>query len=210
MLLPSSDDDIMPPIEKDPVSTADIDLVRQWIAAGAYWPDATELNSALPVYVQAGDVQTDQLIEQINHTGAKAEYNAWGDESVRVDLGVVDSDQLQNALNQLQQLGNKLSWIDVSNLALPPDFYQQLQHFKHLERLHLDGSNVANNDLEGLPKLTKLHYLNLYNTQVSDEGLKHLRACSSLKRIYLSKTQATKKGIQALQRARADLKIVYR
>ena len=46
MLLPHDDDDAMPPEEKDPVSPEDIDLVRQWIEAGAYWPDAAELSAA--------------------------------------------------------------------------------------------------------------------------------------------------------------------
>ena len=210
MRLPPSDDDIMPPIEKDPVSTADIDLVRQWIAAGAYWPDATELNSALPVYVEAGDVQTDQLIEQINHTGAKAEYNAWGDDSVRVDLGVVDSNQLQNALNQLQQLSHTLSWIDASNLELPHEFYPLLQSFPRLERLHLDGSSVTDDDLAVLQQLPELNYLNLYNSQISDTGLQHLQVCRKLQRLYLTNTQVTSDGIQALQRAHPELKIVHR
>ena len=210
MLLPSSDDDIMPPIEKDPVSTADIDLVRQWIAAGAYWPDATELNSPLPVYVQAGDVQTDQLIEQLNRTGAKAEYNAWGDNSVRVDLGVVDAGQLPAALQQLQRFGHTLSWIDASNLELPHEFYPLLQSFPRLERLHLDSSSVTDDDLAVLQKLPELNYLNLYNSQISDTGLQHLQACRNLKRLYLTNTQVTSDGIQALQQALPELKIVHR
>ena len=210
MLLPRSDDEVMPPIEKAPVSAADIDLIRQWIAAGAFWPDAAELNSALPVYVEAGDVQTDQLIEQINRTGAKAEYNAWGDNSVRVDLGVVDAEQLPEALQQLQQFGHTLSWIDASNLKLPHEFYPLLQSFPRLERLHLDSSSVTDDDLAVLQKLPELNYLNLYNSQISDTGLQHLQACRNLKRLYLTNTQVTSDGIQALQQALPELKIVHR
>jgi mono/diheme cytochrome c family protein len=210
MLLPRSDDEVMPPIEKAPVSAADIDLIRQWIAAGAYWPDATELRNAKPVYVKVGDVQTDQLIAQLNRTGAKAEYNAWGDNSVRVDLGVVDAGQLPEALQQLQQFGHTLSWIDASNLELPHEFYPLLLSFPRLERLHLDGSSVTDDDLAVLQKLPELNYLNLYNSQISDTGLQHLQACRKPKRLYLTNTQVTSDGIQALQQALPELKIVHR
>lgn len=210
MLLPRSDDSAMPPIEKAPVSAADIDIIRQWIAAGAHWPDDNELNSAPPVHVPVGDAQTDQLITQINQTGAKAEYNAWGDNSVRIDLGVVNDDQLQHALQQLPSLRHALSWIDASNLELPHEFYRLLQSFPRLERLHLDGSSVTDDDLAVLQQLPELNYLNLYNSQISDAGLQHLQACRKLQRLYLTNTQVSSDGIQALQRARPELKIVHR
>ncbi|MEZ7844126.1 MAG: hypothetical protein QMB33_08565, partial [Opitutales bacterium] len=156
MLLPHDDDDAMPPEEKDTVSPQDIDLVRQWIEAGAYWPDEAELSAAASDTVKTGDADTDQLIEQISRTGVKAEYNAWGDESIRIDLGVVGPGQLNQAIQQLSGFRNKLTWLDCSELALSSDFFQQLEQCIKLQRLHLNGTDVTDKQLDALSQLADL------------------------------------------------------
>ena len=209
MLLPHDDDDAMPPEEKDPVSTEDIDLVRQWIEAGAYWPDAAELSAAANDTVKTGDADTDQLIEQISRTGVKAEYNAWGDESIRIDLGVVGPGQLNQAIQQLSGFRNKLTWLDCSELALSSDFFQQLEQCIKLQRLHLNGTDVTDKQLDALSQLADLNYLNLYNTQISDAGLESLHASSSLRKIFLSQTQVTANGITELKKSLPELEVVH-
>tara|TARA_B110000093_G_scaffold77186_1_gene84038 strand:+ start:2070 stop:3494 length:1425 start_codon:yes stop_codon:yes gene_type:complete len=209
MLLPHDDDEAMPPEEKDPVSPEDIDLVRQWIEAGAYWPDAAELSAAANDTVKLGDADTDQLIEQISRTGVKAEYNAWGDESIRIDLGVVGPGQLNQAIQQLSGFRNKLTWLDCSELALSSDFFQQLEQCINLQRLHLNGTNVTDKQLDTLSQLADLNYLNLYNTQISDAGLESLHASSSLRKIFLSQTQVTANGITELKKSLPELEVVH-
>ena len=209
MLLPHDDDDAMPPEEKDPVSTEDIDLVRQWIEAGAYWPDEAELSAAASDTVKLGDADTDQLIEQISRTGVKAEYNAWGDESIRIDLGVVGPGQLNQAIQQLSGFRNKLTWLDCSELALSSDFFQQLEQCIKLQRLHLNGTDVTDKQLDALSQLADLNYLNLYNTQISDAGLESLHASSSLRKIFLSQTQVTANGITELKKSLPELEVVH-
>lgn len=209
MLLPHDDDEAMPPEEKDPVSPEDIDLVRQWIEAGAYWPDAAELSAAANDTVKLGDADTDQLIEQISRTGVKAEYNAWGDESIRIDLGVVGPGQLNQAIQQLSGFRNKLTWLDCSELALSSDFFQQLEQCIKLQRLHLNGTDVTDKQLDALSQLADLNYLNLYNTQISDAGLESLHASSSLRKIFLSQTQVTANGITELKKSLPELEVVH-
>ena len=209
MLLPHDDDDAMPPEEKDPVSSEDIDLVRQWIEAGAYWPDEAELSAAASDTVKLGDADTDQLIEQISRTGVKAEYNAWGDESIRIDLGVVGPGQLNEAIQQLSGFRNKLTWLDCSELALSSDFFQQLEQCIKLQRLHLNGTDVTDKQLDALSQLADLNYLNLYNTQISDAGLESLHATISLRKIFLSQTQVTANGITELKKSLPELEVVH-
>lgn len=210
MQLPRTHDDVMPPESKEPVPAEDIETVRQWIAAGAYWPDESELNTASREYVKVGDLDTDQLIEQISQTGVKAEYNAWGDESVRIDLGVVTPGELDQAIAALSSFREKLTWLDCSQLELPESFIQQLANFQNLERLHLDGSNVTDSQLTYLSQLPKLSYLNLYNTRISDQGLTALHNCTNLKKLFLSQTAATRAGITQLKSHLPELEVIYR
>ncbi|MFQ3225500.1 MAG: mono/diheme cytochrome c family protein [Lentimonas sp.] len=209
MLLPRDDDDVMPPEKKDPVSSQDIDTVRQWIEQGAYWPDESELSNALSEYIKTGDTNTDEWIEQINTTGVKAEYNAWGDESIRVDLGVVEPGQIDEVLQQLAHITDQLTWLDCSQLTLPADFFDQLTKFTNLQRLHLDGTDVTDAQLKQLSQLPTLSYLNLYDTQISDAGLASLIDSPSLQKVYLSQTQVTTKGIARLKQARPELELIH-
>jgi mono/diheme cytochrome c family protein/uncharacterized membrane protein len=208
MLLPRDDDDVMPPESKDAVSPEDIETVRQWIEAGAYWPDQAELNTAPSSTVKIGDADTDKLINQINLTGAKAEYNAWGDDSLRVDLGVVNDGQLNLAISQLNNLKDKLTWLDCSELNLSQAFLNEIQQLSNLQRLHLDGSNISDEQLNALSQLPKLNYLNLYNTQITDAGLLALQNCSNLQKIFLSQTNVSSEGIAQLKKALPKLEVI--
>jgi mono/diheme cytochrome c family protein len=210
MQLPRHDDDTMPPEEKGAVSPADIKSIWQWIEAGAYWPDESELSHVVGEYIKIGDANTDALIKLINATGAKAEYNAWSDQSVRIDLGVVDPGQLNSAINQLNQFDQKLTWLDCSDLELPERFFTVVQQLQDLERLHLNGTNISDEQLKVLSKLAKIRYLNLYNTTISDAGLRILQNFSNLEKVYLSQTKVSNQGIAQLQRVNPDLHVIHR
>lgn len=208
--LPRHDDEVMPPEEKAAVPEAGIAAIETWVASGAYWPNPGERKKYTEVYVEINDADTDQLIEKISGTGAKAEYNAWNDLRVRIDLGVVEPGQLETALEQLTQFGDKLIWLDASNLELPASFYQQLANFKNLERLHLDGSNVGDTNLSAIANLPKLNYLNLYNTSISDAGLTEIQNNQHLKHLYLSDTKVSQAGIRQLSDHQPGLNIIHR
>lgn len=209
LTLPATHDDVMPPVEKQRVPQEQIDAVREWIAQGAIWPSDDELKIAAATVTEIGDPQTNQLIEQINQTGAKAEYNAWGDNTVRLDLGVVDTDKLDSAIDSLPALADKLVWLDCSKLTLEENAYQRITQLQQLERLHLDSSNVSDNELKGIAQLPKLSYLNLYNTSISDSGLKALAQAPALSKLYLTSTKVTENGIQSLQQAKPKLQIIH-
>lgn len=207
--LPIDDDEVMPPKKKARPSPAEINAVKQWITSGAEWL-GEDARSGLPSsYVEIGNEVTNAMIHKINETEAKAEYNAWGDNSVRVDLGVVDQTKLTDALEALHAFKDRLSWLDCSHLDLPESFYPTLSQYPKLQRLHLDFSNVSDADLAVLSQLPELRYLNLYSTQITDQGIPALIACKSLEKIFLSYTKITPQGMNQLQSALPDLSIIY-
>ncbi|MDP4610128.1 MAG: hypothetical protein NWT02_02960 [Opitutales bacterium] len=203
-------DDVMPPPKKARLKEAEIKAIKDWIAAGAIWTDE-DVRSGLPTtYVEIGDEATNALIDKINETRAKAEYNAWGDNSVRVDLSVTDKDKLKEAIIGLKDFGTRLAWIDCSYLELSESFYKNISQYQNLERLHLDNSNVSNEDLKALSDLPKLNYLNLYSTKINDDGIAALAACKSLNKVFLGSTKVTKAGVEKLQAANPELTIIYK
>lgn len=207
--LARDDDETMPPEEKEALTDADKEAVKDWIAAGAFWPDKTKIALKPSAYLEPGDSSTDRLFEALAETGAKAEYNAWGDDSVRVDLGVVDPGGLETALKGLKPLSGKLKWLDASQLDLPDTFYETLDDFPGLERLHLDGTNVTDGMIAELTKLPNLNYLNLYNTEITDAALDVLADCEGLKKLFLRRTKVSAGGIERLKNQNPDLLVVY-
>ncbi len=210
MNLPREHDEAMPPIEKDPLSAADIEAVRDWILAGAYWPTDAEQREAAETYQEYGNAATDQLLQALAATGAKAEYNAWGDDSVRIDLAVMHPGQLEPALEALRGFGSELVWLDGSNLDLPDTFYADLGRFDHLQRLHLDGTNINDEQIRSLKSLTQLRYLNLYNTALTDPAIRTLRALPALRKVYLGATGISESAVEQLRQDKPALEIIYR
>lgn len=210
MTLPREHDEAMPPIEKDPVPASDIEAVRAWILAGAYWPTDVEIRAAADSFKDHGNAATDQLLAAISATGVKAEYNAWGDDSVRIDLAVVHPGQLNSALEALRQFGPELVWLDTSNLELPDSFFEDLAGYASLQRLHLDGTNVTDDRLRHIGLLKQLQYLNLHNTRITDQSLRPIQYLPALRKLYLGATDVSEQAIDALRQARPGLQIVHR
>lgn len=210
MALPMDDDDVMPPKKKARPSPADIKAVKDWITAGAIWTDDADRRGLPTTYVEIGDDATNALIDAINTTRAKAEYNAWGDNSVRVDMSVSDKDKLKDTIKALEDFGDRLAWLDCGYLELKSSFYKDLPQYTNLQRLHLDYSNVKDDDLKSLSELPKLNYLNLYSTEITDEGIDHLKACKSLEKVFLMETKVTKEGVAQLKAANPQLIVIHR
>lgn len=200
----------MPPRKKERLSPQAIQAIRQWIQNGAIWDEtalaAPQINQPLPVPTP----QTDSHIAQLNQTGAKAEYNAWGHHSIRVDLSYTDPQQLPYALNTLRKLSPSLAWLDNSHQEITTTLINILTNSPNLERLHLDHTNITDQQLNQLlPKLPKLQYLNLYNTQISDATIPALSQATELKKLYISRTNITPKSIQKLNNAHPHLQIIH-
>ncbi|MGJ8651766.1 MAG: c-type cytochrome domain-containing protein [Opitutaceae bacterium] len=209
--LPRHHDDAMPPEKKPAVSAEGLEAVVAWINDGAVWPDPRALRKIRPsTYVEIDDAPTEKVINALNATGAKAEYNAWDDARLRVDLSFTDADQLDQAIAQLAEIKDKLIWLDVGQLKLPASFFEQLTEYENLERLYLNGTNVSDVNVAKLKALTKLDFLNVYNTQLTDQSLEALKAVPSLKQVFLGETKFTKEGVKSLRSARPELEVVHR
>lgn len=209
--LPRHHDDAMPPEKKPAVSSEGLEAVVAWINAGAVWPDMRARNKmGLSTYVEIDDAPTEEVINALNATGAKAEYNAWDDARLRVDLSFADADKLDEAIAQLANIKDKLIWLDVGGLELQASFFEQLTAYRNLERLYLNGTNVSDANVAKLKALTKLNYLNVFSTKLTDHSLGTLKAMPNLKQVFLGETKVTKAGVKSLRSAKPDLEVVHR
>jgi len=145
----------------------------------------------------------DKLIE----LGCLANFNQWGDGTVRVDLAYVETPDWDAIYAVLDTLKDKLIWLDASRQNYPESFYQKLAGYTELERLHLERSNVTDAHLEQIAKLTKLKYLNIHSTQITD-NVSALAKLPKLESLYIYQTKISNLGIQRLKSANPELKVI--
>ncbi len=82
-----------------------------------------------------------------------------------------------------------------------------LKKLTSLSGLYISGTQITDAGLVHLKELNKLEELDLSDTQVTDDGLIHLKELTNLAVLTLSGTQVTDDGVEKLQQALPDCEI---
>lgn len=229
ILLPLDDDHHMAPKDKQQLTTAEVKLLKWWIANGASFDKQA---GQLP---QTGD---DHAMLAAFHEGTAGPTNASAAPS-----NVADSDMPAvpvkpapaGALKRLAAAGALVlpiaagsNYLTVSfpndtigrdALAALPLIHDQLVELKcsdlpvddgiiaiaaaapHLVRLWLDHTKITGKTLGRLDTLPELKYLNLTGTTVDEAAVRTLSKAKKLKEIFLYQTNVPKSSWPALQAA---------
>ena len=207
VLLPLGDEDIMP-AKGEPLSKAQQDVLRQWIAEGADWPatgdqaiaEALEkrripkLVFELPA-LEAGEAQAiEKAMAVLRTRGAVVQRLAADTEAIDVNFSL-RRDQVGDAeVRLLAPLAKRLVWLDLSRTAIGDEAVASLRALPELRRLNLANTKVGDGALGSLAALPKLEVLNAYGTGLGDAGLASLAAAASLRTLYAWQTKVTKDG----------------
>ena len=206
--LPEDDQEIMPPSDfGSPLSTADQELIKQWINEGANFDqqDLETSNEADTIVVASPAAAED--LAKLTQMGALAAPIAQDTNLIQVDFSQISSQIGDEQLTLLQPFKEQLHWLDIGGTKITDDGLAKLAVFPNLVRLHLENTSIGDNGLQHLQTLTRLTYLNIFNTQVSDVGLEHLKPLEKLDQIYLWKTQVTEAVAEKLMADRPNLAV---
>jgi mono/diheme cytochrome c family protein len=217
IILPKGNDDVMPP-KGEPLSKAQTDLIKQWIAAGAIWPDGEVIKSAetaaatgsgetqakLPDY-KPGAAET-KAIGVLEAAGVSirpiAQNMNWREASFR-PLGSIATDAAVAPIKDvLGLLDLNLAGTKITDAGLAA-----VKGLTNLTMLHLEHTQISDAGMAHLKDLKNLEYLNLFDTQVTDAGLKNLENLTKLKNVYLWQSKVTDAGIKSLQEKLPSAKI---
>ena len=206
--LPEDDQEIMPPSDfGSPLSTADQELIKQWINEGANFDQQDlETSNEADTIVVASPVAAEDLAK-LTQMGALAAPIAQDTNLIQVDFSQISSQIGDEQLTLLQPFKEQLHWLDIGGTKITDDGLAKLAVFPNLVRLHLENTSIGDNGLQHLQTLTRLTYLNIFNTQVSDVGLEHLKPLEKLDQIYLWKTQVTEAVAEKLMADRPNLAV---
>ena len=206
--LSEDDPEIMPPSEfGPPLSTAEQEIIAQWIRQGAKFNQSNSLISEdIPAVVSVSPAPVGSLAK-LSKMGALATPIAQDTNFIQIDFSQIADDIGDEQLSQLEPFKEQLRWLDVGGTKITDEGISKLVEFTNLTRLHLENTSIGDTGVAYLPTLTNLTYLNMFNTQVSDGGLKHLKLLKKLEQIYLWKTQVTENAAEELMAERPDLTV---
>lgn len=211
VLLPASDDDVMP-AEGEPLRKEQIDVLRQWIAEGADWPAAgdqvfiaaeealekSRIKFELPVVDDAAKAKIEAALTALRARGAVAQRVAADTDAVDVNFSLLREQVGDQDLAALADLAPVLVWLNLSRTAVTDAGLERLAGLTELRRLHLAGTAVGDAGVRHLQGLGKLDYLNLYGSKVGDAGLAALGGLVALRKLFVWETPVTEAGAKAL------------
>lgn len=219
-LLPTHDDDHMPPKQKPQLTPAELEILQWWIAEGADFqkrvkeiaqsekieaalaqltaPSNETITEASLVPEKNAPPASPALIEKIRHAGVFVRPVAQGSNWLTFSFFNLPQPP-DSVFFLLEQLAPQAVWLNLSGCKIPENAWQNLGKLVNLTRLDLANSSVSDTALAQLKGLTALQKLNLANTQTSAEGLTLLSGLAHLRNIFLYKTKVSGSDWEMLQ-----------
>jgi mono/diheme cytochrome c family protein len=205
--LPKGHDDIMPN-EGDPLTKAQIDLIRDWINQGAVWSAASasakpgETASTTPK--RAADFKPSgaeqKAVAKLESMGLAVRPIAANVNWREANLRLQGTNITDTTLGLLKDVASLIE-LNLATTRITDAGLVHLAGLTNLESLNLSQTAVTDAGLKHLKRLQKLESLNLYGTAVTDAGLAQLKGLAHLQKLYVWQTKATDAGVKNLKAA---------
>ena len=234
LLLPTSNEEHMPPKEKPQLTKDEVALLHWWIESGANFTAAVKntkqtaaikglLASFLSGAGDGGDVANTSsgasvlptknaspisadLLAQLNKEGIVVVPVVNGSNYVRANLIGVENLSAQT-FQLLAKISNQLLQLNASFTAVKDEYLLTLSNCKQLKQLELNGTPITNKGLASLAALENLENLSITQTKVTANGIGNVSALKKLKKVYLYGTGFTNAAVAGLKQKMPGLLI---
>ncbi len=215
--LPKDDDDFMPP-KGDPLTEAEVKLLRQWIDEGAdfgKWVGVTDgapadLMPKGPTAMKKREHEefykaleagvkpvSEELIKAAKAAGAQVATISVTSPLLRVDFLTGVSSCTDAKVAALLPLAENIAHLDLGRTSITDAALATVAKMSRLARLDLRQTKITDKGLESLTGLKHLHSINLFATAITDKGVSSLAAIASLKNVYAFQTKVTQSAAAA-------------
>ncbi len=225
VVLPSHDEDVMPPEGKTPLTKDEASLLAWWIDHGAD-PDikvteaaqAPEIQPVIDVYLVELETQqrnrylqklsTENLIKTVS-TGKNYELgiDPYDDKGITVSMTFPPAAFGDNDLVQIQPVFRNITKASFIGSDITDDGFYHLGQMTSLRELYLQQTQIKGEGLIHLSRLENLKLLNLSKTNISNGHLLHVLQFPALEELYLNETPISQEIIDALKENKPDLNI---
>lgn len=234
LLLPTSNEEHMPPKEKPQLTKDEVALLHWWIESGANFTTAVKNTkqtaaikgllasfsngaggdndganassgaSILPTK-NASPIAAD-LLTQLNKEGIVVVPVVNGSNYVRANLIGVENLSAQT-FQLLAKISDQLLQLNASFTAVKDEYLLALSNCKQLKQLELNGTAITNKGLASLTAFENLESLSITQTKVTADGIGNVSALKKLKKVYLYGTGFTNAAVAGLKQKMPGLLI---
>lgn len=215
--LPKDHDDRMPP-EGDPLTAEQVQLLKDWIADGAKWPEGVVVSppksasqAAAPVRKGPPPPPLPELPKDFKPSAAEtaamatiaksgvevrplAQNVPWREANFRLAGTNVTDDTIAPLKEVTSLVELNLGTTRVTDAGLVA-----IATLGYLQNLQAPLTSLTDAGLAHVKGLSNLVTLNLYGTQVTDEGLQQLTGLKHLRSLYVWQTKVTPEGAARLK-----------
>jgi hypothetical protein len=220
--LPADDPDRMP-AEGDPLSKAQIELLKRWIQEGASFAAWTGAAGEAPAVAPASQpslaVVPPDLAKGLTRLSPEAVAKAAGRKALVTPLSAEspllrvefpsDQDQVQDAdLQALEPLREHIAQLVLARTRITDAGLVAVAKLPRLVQLDLRETAVGDAGMAHLAKAPRLQVLNLFATKVTDAAVDSLAGIKELRTVHLWQTAVTGEGMGRLAVAVPGLRVV--
>lgn len=236
LLLPTSNEEHMPPKEKPQLTKDEVALLHWWIESGANFTAAvknTKQTAAIKGLLASfsngtnvngsgnGDEANEatsmlpnknaspisaDLLAQLNKEGIVVVPVVNGSNYVSANLIGVEKVSAQT-FQLLSKISDQLLQLNASFTAVKDEYLLALSNCKQLKKLELNGTAITNKGLASLAALENLESLSITQTKVTADGIGNISALNKLKKVYLYGTGFTNAAVASLKQKNPGLLI---
>jgi len=199
----------MPPLEQPQLTKTELDLIHWWVSSGADFnkkvADLAQTEKIKPVLLSLqseekteADLISDipektvgqadaKIVQELLARGVAVIPVALNSNYLSVNFVALDSITAKD-LQLLEQLSKQVIWLKIGDSNLDDNNLKSIVKLSSLTRLSIEKTAVSDAGialLNGLPKLT---YLNLVGTKLTAKGLTQLKSLKDLRQIFLYQT----------------------
>ncbi len=227
--LPEDDDDHMPPEGKAPLSEEEKFILKWWISEGASPTLTVQEAQTDSVTRQMIDAYTAELtnlyfarqnrqrkMEELLAIAADMEKELgivvqpdqeYGGEYLAVSMAFPPTAFGDNELARLSPLFSNISKISLVGSNITDDGLYHIGKMSPLKELILQQTDIKGSGLSYLTQLNNLSVLNLSKTKIDDAEFLHIMRIPSLQTVYLNQTEVSPALLEAFQKNNPNLRI---
>jgi YHS domain-containing protein len=218
--LPLGDDDIMPN-KGEPLTKPQQELLRQWIAEGATWPETGDktiadllaaqvlpkITFALPEVSADQQAAIDAAIKVLRDKGAVVQQVAADTKALDVNFSLLRDKVGDAELALCVPLAPVLVWLNVARTNVTDGAADSLKALTQLRRLNAANTKLGDAAFASVATLGRVEYLNAYGTGLTNAGLAPFSDSKTLRRLYVWQTKVTADGCKALREKLPELQV---
>ncbi len=154
------------------------------------------------------DEVSEKVMNDIAEAGFSIRPISMNTNFVDVKWKSMDSVSLAEAIPALEGAAEQIAWLDIGHSNVTDDMLRTVGKLTNLVRVRLEDNPITDEGVKHLTSLSHLESLNLYKTKITDICAPEISKLKSLKRLFVWQTDFGEEGAAALNANLPDVEVV--